>query len=127
MQTVPAHRALRANIAISTGDWASLLVLCEEIWTDRAKVTADELLEAAQISQIVGGPHSREMVIAATEREPDDPAVLANAYFLAARGGWEQSQQVAAWLQRAAEKSGPTGPIQMASLKQLVDQKPDLG
>ena len=120
----PTHRALRANIAISTGDWASLLVLCEEIWTDREKVTADELLQAAQISEIVGGPHSREMVIAATEREPDDPAVLANAYFLAARGGWEQSQQVAAWIQRAAQKSGSTGPIQTVSLKQLVDQKP---
>ena len=53
------YRALRANIAISTGDWASLLVLCEEIWTDREKVTAEELLQAAQLSEIVGGPHSR--------------------------------------------------------------------
>ncbi len=86
-----------------------MLVLCEEIWTDREKITVDELLQAAQLSEIVGGPHSREMVIAATEREPDGPAVLANAFFLAARVGGSKANRSQRGLNEAASAAGWRG------------------
>ena len=119
-----SHRALRVDIAISSGDWASLVAYCEEIWADRERASAEELLNAAEISEALNSPHARELVMAATRKSPDNPDILVNAYMQATRGGWEQNPSVATWIQRAGEKSDPKGPVQRVSIKELFDQKP---
>jgi hypothetical protein len=123
-QKTASHRALRVNIAISSGNWAALNAYCDEIWADRDQVTAEELLHAVELGQTVSNPHTRELVIAATEKSPTDPAVLSNAYSQATQGGWEQTAQIGGWIQTAAAHSGDDGPIKMVSLKELADQKP---
>lgn len=120
----PSHRALTVNIAIASGSWATLLVYCEQIWATRDTATVEELLQAAGISQALGGPHSRDLVLKAVEKEPENPAVLIAAYAQAVRGSWEQNPQVSGWLQTAAGKSGSGGPVQSVSLKEVVEQKP---
>lgn len=123
-KTSPSHRALRGNIAISSGNWAALSGYCDEIWADRANQPAEELLHAAELALATHNAHARELVIVATEKAPDEPAVLTHAYTQATKGGWENSPAVSGWIQRAAAKSGSDGPIKMVSMKELFDQKP---
>jgi hypothetical protein len=117
-------RTLSVNIAISSGDWAAINVYCDEIWADRSLLEAETLLHAAELGQAVGNLHTRELVVAATQKAPQNAAVLANAYFQAVQGGWEETAQIAGWIEKAAACSGDRGPVKMASLKELVDQKP---
>jgi hypothetical protein len=115
---------LRVNIAVASGDWSQLLVLTQEAWVGRAQYTADALLRMARLSLSVDGPHTRDFVLAAIEKAPDDPQVLAGAYFLAVRAGWERREETASWLKRAAELSGDSGPIQHMSLMELAERQP---
>ncbi len=119
-----SYRALRVNLAISSGNWSSLNLYCEEIWAERATMSPTELLQAAEIANAVGNAHAQGFVLAATEKAPDDPHVLIKAYSLATQGGWENNHSAAAWIERAAATSGNGGPIKVVSLKELAEQKP---
>lgn len=123
-QNGPNARRLRVSIAIATGGWDDLLGFCNETWLGRDTFAPSELLQTAHLSIAVNGPHSYELVSAATQRAPEDATTLAGAYFLAVRAGWDKSQEVAGWLRRAAELSGDSGPPQRMSLQELVDRKP---
>jgi hypothetical protein len=118
-------RRLRVNIAIASGAWDELLDFCQETWNDRDQYSAADLMRAAQVSVAVNGPHSRDLVVAATAKEPDDPGILAAAYFQAVNAGWEQSSLVAGWLSRAAQASGDDGPLKAISMQELLEKKPE--
>lgn len=121
----PNVRRLRVNVAIASGKWDGLLAYADEVWTHRDELPAFELLQAANLSVAVNGPHSKDLVIAATKKEPENPQVLAAAYFQATSAGWEQGGTVAGWMAKAAEKSGNDGPIKMVSLNEFVKMQPD--
>ena len=55
----------------------------------------------------------------------DDANVLAGAYFLASRAGWEDEPEVGQWLHKAAELSGNDGPLETVTLKDVLNRKPD--
>jgi hypothetical protein len=117
-------RALRVNLAISGGTWHDLLGFCQELWDERASHSAVDLMHAAQLSIAVSGPHSRGLVEAALQKEPENAGLLAKAYFEATSAGWEQTREVSDWLKRAAKLSGEDGPIQSMSLKEILERKP---
>lgn len=117
-------RTLRINIAIASGGWDQLLAYCNELWASRKTNDAADLLQAAELSIAVNGPHSRDLLIEATDRAPNDASVLATAYFLATSAGYEQSDVVGRWLARAAELSGDSGPLKAMTLREIVEQKP---
>lgn len=79
----PNARSLKVNIAIGSGAWDALLDFCQDTWEDREQYAAAELMHAAQISLAVNGPHSRDLVVAAAEKEPDNAAILTAAYLVA--------------------------------------------
>jgi hypothetical protein len=118
-------RALRVNIAIASGDWDDLIDHSRSEWENREKRSAAELLAAAHLAQVVNGLHTKDLVTAAIEQSPDDPAILAGAYFHATNAGWEQSQTISRWLTRAAELSGESGPLKSISMQELLDRKPE--
>jgi hypothetical protein len=120
----PNSRRLRVNLAITTGNWPDLLVYCQQVWDERATHTASDLMHAAQLSIAVNGPHSRGLIEAALEKEPENARLLANAYFEATNAGWEQTREVSDWLNRAAQLSGKDGPIQQMSLREILDKRP---
>ena len=121
----PNARTLRLNIAIASGAWDTLLDFCQDTWNAREQHSAAELLRAAQVSFAVDGPHSRDLVVAATEKDPDNPGILAAAYFQASSAGWEQTPLVASWLNRAAQLSGNDGPLKTLSMQELIEKKPE--
>jgi hypothetical protein len=118
-------RALRVNLAIASGDWDDLIAQTTSEWELRDQRSAAELMVAGQLAQAVNAPRARDLIIAAVARAPDDPAVLAGAYFHATRAGWEQNDTTGEWLARAVALSGDDGPLKSMSMKELVERKPE--
>lgn len=119
----PNVRALRVDLAISLGDSGAISSFVAEEHQQREARTARELLRAAHLALLVESPHGRELVSAAVESEGDDAEILAAAYFLASRAGWEGDAQVFGWLQRAADLSDDGGPLQRLDLQDVLEQK----
>ena len=72
----------------------------------------------------MGSPDAKELLFAAARKGDSDADILVAAYSLASRAGWEDDPEVYQWLHKAAEVSGDDGPIQKASLKDILDRKP---
>jgi hypothetical protein len=118
-------RALRVNLAIASGKWHELVEHSTSEWNKRDERIAAELLMAAQVAQAIGGLHAKELARAAAEKAPADADILVGAYMQATRAGWEGEGTAGGWLQRAAELSGDDGPLQLVSMKELFDRKPE--
>ncbi|OYU50502.1 MAG: hypothetical protein CFE31_02840 [Rhizobiales bacterium PAR1] len=118
-------RSLLVNIAISSGDWESLVAFTESEWISREQRTAMDLLRAGRIATITGAPRAQELVRAAVKKEPENALNLVAAYHLAVTGGWEKDPSVAAWIRTAADHSDGASPIQRMSLDELMEQQPE--
>ena len=121
----PESRQLWINLAVVSGDWESLQGFVEDEWTARSDRTALDLLRAGQIAGHIGAARGEELVREAANRADDDPAILAGCYHAASAAGWEGSAEVHRWIERAAELSGGDGPVQLISLEQIFERKPD--
>ena len=121
----PNYRALQHNLGISLGDWDSLSAFVENEYLERDKRDARELLRTAHLALRLGLPRAKELLFAAASKGNDDARVLGAAYFLAANAGLEDNKEVIQWIHRAAALSGQDGPIQVLSLKDVLDLKPE--
>lgn len=122
---VANDRALLVNLLIASGRWPELASFVEAEWTLRDQRTAEELVGLAQLGAQVGSARTWDLVIAAANSDRDDPSVLLNCYMVAMQLGREDDPQVHQWFARATELSGDDGPIQPASLEELVGQAPN--
>ena len=118
-------RDLQLRVALALGDWNQLIVFVSNEWDRRADRTAEDLMGAAELAVHLGLPSARELTTAATGKAGADAAVLAAAYFLATRDGWEHEPVAAGWLRRAVELSGSEGPLRPVALTELLDRKPE--
>jgi hypothetical protein len=118
-------RRLRLNVAISSGDWDTINSLVAEDWERRDERSAQELLSSAQIGFVVQSPQARELLFEAANRGRTDAHILIGAYSLATNAGMENDRRVAAWFAKGIELSGPDGPVEKATLKDLFDRKPE--
>ena len=121
----PSYHALQIDLATSLGDWNSLSGFIAKEYNEKDKRNAQELIHAAQLALRLDSPHVKELIFAAVKKGKDDANVLASAYFLASSAGWEDDPQVSQWIQKAVQLSGEDGPLQMMTLKDIVDQKPE--
>jgi hypothetical protein len=119
------YRALEVNIGIALGDWGMLSEIVAREYREREKRTAHELLQTAKLAIHISSPQAKDLLYSAARKAKDDAEIMAASYFIAVRAGWEGDQEVAEWLQIAAQLSGADGPIQKMSLENIVDQKPD--
>lgn len=117
-------RTLFVSMAIASGQWDTLVGHTTREWEQRGQRTAEELLRAGQLAQAVNAPHAKNLIVAATEAAPENPHILAPAYFHATSAGWESDPVVGNWLLRAAEKSGDHGPLKSISIKELLELTP---
>jgi triacylglycerol esterase/lipase EstA (alpha/beta hydrolase family) len=112
-------RILEVNVAITSGDWESLLPYLDNEWNMREERTAKELLQVSQLAQALQPKRAVDFIMAAREKGSEDPNILAAAYFAATRMGWENEPDVCNWLNKAAELSDKNGPIQRVPVKEL--------
>lgn len=122
----PYCRELRVNIGISLGDWNSLSSVIAHECANMDARTPEDLIRTAQLAFHLDSPQSqvKELTFTAVNKANDNANVLAGAYFLATIAGWENTEEVADWLQRAASLSGDNGPIRRATIQEFIDQKP---
>ncbi len=124
IRDVPHDRELVTNLAITSGDWPSLATFVEQQWERRSSRTAEELLRAGQIAHQLASTRARAFILEAAFKADDDPHVLLGCYSAATSAGWE-NEGAYKWLQRAANLSDASGPVQRMSLKDLLDRSPD--
>lgn len=117
-------RVLLVNLAISSGDWASLGSFVEQEWERRSSRSARELLRAGQLARQLGSTRARELIEEAANRAGGDPAILIGCYGSAVAAGWENEETVR-WLESAAALSDENGPVQQMSLKAISERQPE--
>jgi hypothetical protein len=120
------YHALRRNIAVASGDWQVLVQIVGDEAAHIEERSAEEIIQAAYLGFQVRSPAARTLLFAAAEKGSDDPQILASAYFLATNSGLEEEPEIAGWLHRAAELSDENGPIQTASLEELLAMQPEM-
>ena len=118
-------RTLKIHLGISTGDWNSIAEIIAYEHSQREHQNAQELLKTAKLALHLGSPYARDLLFSAAEKAGDDPVILSSAYFLASIAGAEDDEAVVQWLNKAAALSGENGPIQMISMKDIFDRKPE--
>ena len=117
------YRTLQINLAISLGDWISLIAFVAKECNERDKRSAQELIITSQLAlHLDSTDHAKELIFAAAEKGKVDANVLGTAYFLAAKAGWED-QETIQWVYRAVALSGDDGPIWQMSLKEIWGEK----
>ncbi|XID90456.1 hypothetical protein ACF3MZ_18150 [Paenibacillaceae bacterium WGS1546] len=119
-------RLLQVNLAISLGDWKSLSVFLANEIQMKDKRSALELLGSAQLALHLNLIYyAKELIYEAAARSNDDPQVLASAYFVAVNAGFEDEIEVSRWIHKAVELSGDDGPLQLVSLQEMLERKPE--
>lgn len=121
----PNYRALQVNLCIAMGDWPSLTAYVAKEYQNRQNRSAHDLLRAANLAIHLDLPYARDLISEAAMKANDDPAILANAYFLSTSAGGDNDPIVSKWLEKAAELSGDDGPIQRMHFKDIFEQKPE--
>ncbi|PKH85419.1 HTH domain-containing protein [Colwellia sp. Bg11-28] len=112
---------LEIHLAIYTGDWDALSVIIEREWDNRGELDSEELMQVAQLAKAQNPRRAKEILEYATTKHPEDPKVLAAAYFTATTLGWEDNSNTGDWLNKAAMLSNDEGPLHRASFDDLKE------
>ena len=116
-------RTLKVNVAISSGDWESLITYIDNEWNERCNRTSEELLQVAHLSKVLQPKRAKDFILLASEKGADDPNILASAYFSATSMGWEA--EVTDWMNSAIKLSGDSGPMKSLSMEDLGEMIPE--
>ncbi len=116
-------KALEISLSIFSGDWESLSVFVEDSWNKREELKANELLQAAQLAKAISPQRAKQILEFYAGKYPDDPQVLASAYFTATTMGWEDSQEISEWLSKAIVLSNDDGPLHQVSFEDLKEMR----
>ena len=115
---------LDINIAICSGDWERIAAIIDREWDRRRSHDSETLMNLARLAGQQGQAPDRALQLAklATEKTPDDPRILAAAYWLHFQLGRDDEADPN-WLARASELSPPDeGPLQRVTLQDLVTE-----
>ena len=119
------YRALKVNLAIAKGDWASLHSYVELEYKERFSRSAHELISSAKLAFHIGSSYAKGFLTAAVEKAEDNADIYVAAYTIASNAGWENDSEVHLWLENATKLSCEDGPIYKLTAKELLDQQPE--
>ena len=113
---------LDINVAVSCGDWERLATIVDREWPRRDSHGSAMLITLAQLAgqQTQNPDRALQLVRLAAKRAPNDPQILAAAYWLHFRLGRDDEADLD-WLTRASElSSSENGPLWRIDLKDVV-------
>ena len=113
---------LDVNIALSAGDWGRVPAIVDREWSRRGSHDAETLMTLAYLAGQHGQTSDRAITLSklAAEKAPDDPQILATAYWLHVQLGRDDEADPN-WLARASELSSTdNGPLWRVSLQDVV-------
>ena len=114
---------LDINIAVSSGHWEHVSAAIDREWPRRDSHTPTVLIRSAYLAGQRGLEPDRALELArlAAEKAPDDPGILAAAYWLYFKLGLD-GEADPKWLLRASELSSTQeGPVWCVDLKDVVN------
>ncbi|MDP1931603.1 MAG: HNH endonuclease [Gammaproteobacteria bacterium] len=120
----PNVSSLRISIAITSGNWNALTVILASEYEKREKRTALELIRLAKLAFQMKSVYAKDFLLLAVGKGEGDAQILMNAYIIATGAGIEDEQEIAQWLMKAVEFSGPNGPVQRMTLDDILERKP---
>tara|TARA_B100001059_G_C17833987_1_gene586645 strand:- start:958 stop:5061 length:4104 start_codon:yes stop_codon:yes gene_type:complete len=113
---------LDIHLNIYSGNWDALASVVEARWEKKEELSKAKLLQTASIAKAQLPNRAKEILEFATQKFPDDPEVLASAYFTATLLGWEDNKSSSEWLNRAAVLSSENGgPIHTGSFEDMKE------
>ena len=115
---------LDINLAVSFGDWERLAAIVEREWPRRDSYGPETLMALAQhaAQQTLNPDRALQLVRLAASKAPDDPRILASAYWLHFRLGRDDEADPD-WLTRASElSSADRGPLWRTNLREVVTE-----
>lgn len=122
---VGIDRELAINTAVESGDWGHLQAILAREAARADTLPTKDLNRLARLALEASSPYVDHFRDAALRKAPDDPSVNLAAYMLAIERGEEyRGSQAQEWFRKAIEQSGPEGPVQSISLRELVDRAP---
>ena len=123
-RTNPENLRLDLRIAVTSGDWERIGGILNSAWTQRESYEAETLLAFATLAGQQGQMQERAVQLArlAVEKAPNNPQILAAAYWQHFKLGRDEDAEPA-WLLHATELSSPEeGPIWRADLRDVATQ-----
>ena len=115
---------LDIDLAIASGEWERIPEIFNREWSRRDLHSPEMLMSLAQFAGDHGQNTSRtlELVKLAAKKAPDNPDILAAAYYLHFRLGSEDKADPG-WITRALELSSPVeGPIWSSDLSRVATE-----
>ncbi len=113
--------SLEIQISIYSGSWESLSILIEKSWGNRERLSAKKMIQMAHLAKIILPGRATQILEYITNKNSEDPQILASAYFTATSMGQEDNSQAGNWLNKAVLLSGEDGPLMRASFQDLVE------
>ena len=119
-------RRLRAQVAISLGDWDELSSIVAKDLSRKDSRSAMELLRSAELAVCLNLPCAKALTVAAAEKDDADARVLAGACLLASSAGWNDDARSRQWLEKALALCGEDGPVRRVAVEKILNEKPEL-
>ena len=113
---------LDINVAICSGDWERVTAIINREWDRRNSLDPDTVMTLAQLASQQDKVPKRALQLSriATEKAPDDPRILAAAYWLHYQLGYDEEANPE-WLKRASDLSSTEeGPLWHANFPDIV-------
>lgn len=122
IRDMQSDRNLDINIAVCSGDWEHILTIIEQAWPERDTSEPRFLISLAELTSQQDKTPERALELArlAANKAPNDPHILASAYWLHFQLGHEDEVDPN-WLKQATvHSSGDDSPLRAVSLKEIV-------
>lgn len=120
-----AEMGIRIDSMLLSFRWDQFGPLIDHALVDFGRWTAGSLLRLAKLARLLGREEdSRSLIRGAVQASNGDPDVQFAAYLAATRAGWENSDEVGAWLQSAVARSESSATIKRLSLEDVAEQMP---
>ena len=119
----PNALSLEINIALRTGQWEHFTAIIDREFPRLEEFSPQLLLQMASVVADWDQGRAMEIINIATEKEPGNGEVQANAYWLATQIG--RDIDATTWLQRTMNLAQEgKGPVQRVTLRELVEKMP---
>ena len=120
----PDNARLDLRIAMATGDWERIGATLDRAWEERSSYDAEALISFAHLAGQHGQMQDRALELArlAVARAPEDPRILAAAYWQYFQLGHDDKADPS-WLLQASElSSAEEGPIWRVDLRHFAKE-----
>ena len=115
-------RMLKIQFCIELGELNKLSELIEDIANNCETIKSYELVYLARIAYFTGSNLVEKILELAVKRDPNNPIILAEAYWINMSSGFELNENTRNWFKKAVKLSDSKGPFQEVEIEKFSDE-----